>query len=162
MLSGDFRNRGYMMLTVIEKVIFLQGIPEFAEIPTEQLGHIASITEEIELEPNTTIVEQDEPSEALYFVIEGEVSVKRNGREIMRYGEKDPIGVWSLFDDEQPNIATAVTIEPTRLLKIHREDFLEVVADYVEITQGIFKSLARRIRKVGQQILEQPGREDSG
>lgn len=136
------------MLNTIEKVIFLQGIPEFAEIPVEQLSHIASITEEIELEPDTTLIEQGEPSEDLYFVIEGAVSIRIDGREIMRYGEKEPIGVWSLFDDEQPNIATVVTLEPTRLLKINREDFLEVVADYVEITQGIFKSLARRIRKI--------------
>ena len=37
------------MLTIIEKVIFLQGIEAFGEIPTEQLSHIASITEEIEV-----------------------------------------------------------------------------------------------------------------
>ncbi|MFC1717813.1 Crp/Fnr family transcriptional regulator [Candidatus Poribacteria bacterium] len=151
-----------MMLNTIEKVIFLQGIQEFAEIPVEQLSHIASITEEIELEPDTTLVEQDEPSEDLYFVLEGKVSVNRDGQEIMTYEENVPIGVWSLFDDERPNIATVVTLETTRLLRIHREDFLEVVADYVEITQGIFKSLARRIMKVFEQTLEQPGREDSG
>ena len=150
------------MLTTIEKVQFLLGISEFAEVPTEQLSHIASITEEIEVEPDTTLIKQDEPAEALYFVLEGEVSVRRDGREIMRYSEKEPIGIWSLFDDEQPNIATAVAVAPTRLLKIDRENFLEVVADYVEITQGIFKSLTRRIRKVGTDILKQPGREDSG
>lgn len=150
------------MLTTVEKVIFLQDIPEFAEIPTEQLSHIASITEEKELEQGATLIEQDEPAEALYFVIEGKVRLLRDGRELMEVGEKGVIGTWSLFDDELPNIATAVIAEPTRLLRIGREDLLEIVADYVEITEGIFKSLARRIRKVGQQILEQPGREGSG
>jgi CRP-like cAMP-binding protein len=150
------------MLTVIEKVIFLHDIEAFAEVPTEQLSHIASITEEIELEPDTTLIQQDEPAEAFYFVVEGKVSLRRNGREIMVAGEKEDIGTWSLFDNELPNIATAVILEPTRLLKIDREDFFEIVADYVEITQGIFKSLVRRIREIGQQILEQPGREDSG
>jgi CRP-like cAMP-binding protein len=150
------------MLTTIEKVIFLQDIPEFAEVPTEQLSHIASITEEVEREPDTTLIKQDEPAEALYFVIEGKVRLVRDGRELMEVGEKGVIGTWSLFDDELPNIATAVIAEPTRLLRIGREDFLEIVADYVEITEGIFKSLARRIRRVGQQILEQSGREGSG
>jgi len=150
------------MLTTIEKVIFLQDIPEFAEIPTEQLSHIASITKEVELEPGTTLIKQDEPAEALYFVIEGKIRLLRDGRELMEVGEKGVIGTWSLFDDELPNIATAVITEPLRLLRIGREDFLEIVADYVEITEGIFKSLARRIRKVGQQILEQPGKEGSG
>jgi len=149
------------MLTIIEKVIFLQDIEAFAEIPTEQLSHIASITEESELEPNAILIRQDEPAESLYFVVEGRIRLLRNGREIMEVGEKEVIGAWSLFDDELPNIATAETVEPTRLLKIDREDFLEVVADYVEITEGIFKSLARRIRRVGQKILEQPVKEDS-
>jgi CRP-like cAMP-binding protein len=150
------------MLTIIEKVIFLQDIEAFAEIPTEPLSHIASITEEIELEPGTTLIRQDEPAEAFYFVVEGKVRLDRDGREFMEAGEKQVIGTWSLFDNELPNIATAVILEPTRLLKIDREDFLGIVADYVEITQGIFKSLARRVRRVGQQILEQPGKGDSG
>jgi len=149
------------MLTVIEKVIFLQDIEAFAEIPTEQLSHIASITEEIELEPDATLIRQDEPAEALYFIIEGKVSLVRNGQEYMEVGEKEVIGTWSLFDNELPNIATAVIVEPTRLLKINREDFLEIIADYVEITEGILKSLTRRIGRLGK-ILEQPGREDSG
>ena len=146
------------MLTIIEKVIFLQNVEAFKEIPIEQLSHIASITEEIELESGATLIQQGEPAEALYFVIEGRVSLERDGQEL---GEKEDIGTWSLLDDE-PNIATAVTLEPTRLLKIDREEFFEIVADYVEITRGIFKALTRRIRSIGQQILEQPGREDSG
>ena len=150
------------MLTRIEKAIFLQDIEAFAEIPPEQLSHIASIAKELELEPDTALIKQDEPADSLYFVIEGRVRLERDGREIMQYGEKEDIGIWSLLDDEQPNIATAVTIEPTRLLKIDREQFFEIVADYVEITQGIFKSLARRIRGTVQQILDQSGREGSG
>jgi CRP-like cAMP-binding protein len=150
------------MLTTIEKVIFLQAIPEFAEIPLEQLRHIASIAEEIELEPETTLIKQDEPAESLYFIINGKIRLERNGREYAEFGESKAFGFWSLLDDEQPNIATAVTLETTQLLKIDREDFFEVVGDYVEIAQGIFKSLTRRIRGIGQQILEEPGRGDSG
>lgn len=146
------------MLTIIEKVIFLQEIEAFAEIPTEQLSHIAVITEEIELEPETTLIKQDEPAEALYLIIEGKVRLLRDGRPFMELGRKEVIGAWSLFDDESPNIATAVIAEPTRLLRIDREDFLEIVADYIEITKGIFKSLARRIRRIGQQILVNQGK----
>ena len=132
------------MLTIIEKVIFLQAIPEFAEIPTEQLGHIASITREVEFGADKTLIR-----------LQGKVRLDRDGREIMIAGEKGVIGTWSLFDREQPNIATAVTLEPTRFLKINREEFFDVVADYVEIAQGIFKSLAKRVRGI-QQILEKP------
>lgn len=142
------------MLTIIEKVIFLQDVDVFAEITTEQLSHIAAITEEIEFEPGTTILERDEPGEALYLVLEGKVRLHRDGREIWVAEEKGIFGSWALFDNEQPNIATATALEPTRVLKIDREEFYEVVADYVEITQGIFKWLARRVRQVGEKIIK--------
>ena len=142
------------MLTIIEKVIFLQDVDVFAEITTEQLSHIAAITEEIEFEPDTTILERDEPGEALYLIVEGKVRLHRDGLEIMVAEEKGVFGSWALFDNEQPNIATATALEPTRVLKIDREEFYEVVADYVEITQGIFKWLARRVRQVGEQIIK--------
>ncbi len=141
------------MLTVIEKVVFLQDIDAFAEIPIEQLTHIASITKEVPLEPGDTLIKQDEPAEALYFIVEGKIRMLRNERSI-EVGKKDVIGAWSLFDDELPNFFTAVAVEPTLLLRIDREDFLDIVADYVEITEGIFKSLARRIYRFSQQILE--------
>jgi CRP-like cAMP-binding protein len=150
------------MLTVIERAVFLQDIDDFSQIPTEQLGYIASITKEIELGPDITLVEQDEPSEALYFIVEGKVRLLVNGRQITELGEKGVIGTWSLFDDESPNIATAVTVEPTRLLKIDRREFFEIVADYVEITEGILKSLARKVRRIGQQVFEQPEKGGSG
>ena len=78
------------MLTIIEKVVFLQDIPAFAEVPTEQLSHIASITEEIELEPGAVLIRQDEPAEALYFIVNGKLRFDLNGREIMEVGEKNP------------------------------------------------------------------------
>ena len=55
------------MLTIIEKVVFLQDIPAFAEVPTEQLSHIASITEESELEPDVVLIKRrgHEVAEAL-------------------------------------------------------------------------------------------------
>ena len=141
------------MLTVIEKVVFLQDIDAFAEIPIEQLTHIASITKEVPLEPDDTLIKQDEPAEALYFIVEGKIRMVRNERSI-EVGEKGVIGAWNLFDDELPNFFTAVALEPTLLLRIDREDFLDIVADYVEITEGIFKSLARRLYRFSQQILE--------
>ena len=42
------------MLTVVEKVIFLQNVDVFAEIPTEQLSYLAAIAEEAKVNPKRT------------------------------------------------------------------------------------------------------------
>jgi CRP-like cAMP-binding protein len=60
---------------------------------------------------------------------------------------KDVFGAWALFDDE-PRVATATTLEDTRLLQIDKEDFIDLLADHVEITQSILKVMVRRLRKL--------------
>ena len=46
---------------------------------------------------------------------------------------------------------TAKTAEDTRLLRIGRDDFYDLLSDNVEITAAVFATLAKRFRKlVGQ------------
>jgi CRP-like cAMP-binding protein len=46
---------------------------------------------------------------------------------------------------------TATTAEDTRLLRIGRDDFYELLSDNVEITTAVFSTLVKRFRKlVGQ------------
>jgi len=41
---------------------------------------------------------------------------------------------------------TATTLEDAHLLKIDKEDFVDLLADHVQITQAILKTMARRLR----------------
>ena len=139
------------MLTTVEKVIFLQDIDIFELTSTENLGHIAAITDEIDLASGTTIFTEGEFPDSMFLVIRGKVRMTREGEEIMVAQEKDVFGTWALFDDE-PRVATAVTIEDTHLLRIDKEDFIDLLADHVEITQSILKTLARRLRQLMTRI----------
>jgi CRP-like cAMP-binding protein len=64
-------------------------------------------------------------------------------------GPGEAIGAWALFDD-QPRALTAVTVEPSHLLRIDREQFFDVLSDHAGIAQGIFKALVRRIRSLAE------------
>ena len=46
---------------------------------------------------------------------------------------------------------TAKTIEDTRLLRIGRDDFYDLLADNSEITSAIFSTLVKRFRKLVEQ-----------
>ncbi|NIM91709.1 MAG: cyclic nucleotide-binding domain-containing protein [Candidatus Aminicenantes bacterium] len=139
------------MLTTVEKVIFLQDIDIFEYTSTENLAHIATITDEIEFKANKTIFKEGEFPDAMYMVIEGSVSLTRENQEVMVAKQKDVFGTWALFDDE-PRVATAATLEDTRLLQIDKEDFIDLLADHVEITQSILKVMAKRLRKLMTRI----------
>jgi CRP-like cAMP-binding protein len=133
------------MLTTVEKVIFLQDIDIFESTTTENLAHIAAITEEVEFKKDQVIFKEGEFSDALYLVIDGQVRLEREKKLVMIAKGKDVFGTWALFDDE-PRVVTANTIEDCHLLKIDKEDFYDLLADHVQITQGILKTMAKRLR----------------
>ncbi len=133
------------MLTTVEKVIFLQDIDIFESTTTENLAHIAAITEEVEFKKDQSIFKEGEFSDALYLVIDGQVRLERENKLVMIAKGKDVFGTWALFDDE-PRVVTATTLEDTHLLRIDKEDFVELLADHVQITQGILKTMTRRLR----------------
>ncbi len=133
------------MLTTVEKVIFLQDIDQFKSISTANLAYLAAITEETEAEKDNILFKEGDISDSMYMVIEGKVRLHRDDKDVMVAGYKDVFGTWALFDDE-PRVVNAVALEPVKLLRIDKEDFLDLLADHVEITQGIFKALVRRLR----------------
>jgi CRP-like cAMP-binding protein len=135
------------MLTTVEKVIFLQDVDIFEHTSTEDLAHVAAITEELGFGPNSTIFKEDDISDAMYMVVEGRVRLTRVGQEVMVARHEDVFGTWALFDDE-PRVVTATTLEECRLLKIDKEDFIDLLADHVQITRSILKTMVQRLRNL--------------
>jgi len=133
------------MLTVVEKVIFLQDVDIFSEVPTEQLAYLAAIAEEETHAKDKVIYQDQEPADGMYLVVEGKVRLHRGVLEIMVAGSGDPFGTWALFDDE-PRVGTATPVEETRVLRLNKEDFIDLLADNVGITQGVLKALVKRVR----------------
>jgi CRP-like cAMP-binding protein len=64
--------------------------------------------------------------------------------------QNEVLGAWALFDDA-PMPVTARTVEETRLLRIARDDFYDLLSDNVEITATIFSTLVKRFRRLVEQ-----------
>ncbi len=139
------------MYTVIEKVIFLQNVEVFFEVPTEQLAYLAAIAEEISCIKGDDIFKAEELSDAMYLVLDGKVRLHRKEEEVTVVGQNEAFGTWAMFDEE-PRVVTATAIEDTRLLRIYTEDFYDLLADNVQITQGIFKALVKRMRTLIERV----------
>lgn len=146
------------MLTTIEKVFFLQEIEIFKHIRTEDLAHIAGITDETTVPSGTVIFREGQVSDSMFMVLEGRVRLHRSGEEVMVAGHKDVFGTWALFDDEL-RIVTATTLEDCRLLRIDKEDFLDLLMDHVRIIEGILKAMVKRLRSLMARV---GGREGQG
>lgn len=135
------------MLSVVEKVIFLQNVDVFSEVPTEQLAFLAAIAEEREVDAGERVYAEQEPSDSMYLVLEGKVRLHKGEIEVTLAESKAAFGTWALFDDEH-RLTTATAVEPTRLLRIDKEEFIDVLAENVEVTQGVLKAIVKRLRGV--------------
>lgn len=139
------------MLTTIEKVIFLQNIDVFAEVPSEQLALLASIAEEEDYSQDEIVYREDEPADALYLVLDGKVRLHRGEQEISQATNKDAFGTWALFDEE-PRVVTATVVEDALLLRVDREDFVDIMADNVQIAQGVMRTIVKRLRNLVERV----------
>ncbi len=135
------------MLTAVEKVIFLQDVDIFQLISTEDLARVATITEEIEYKDGQELFKINDLSDSMYMVIEGKVKMDRDDQTVMIAAHKDVFGTWALFDDET-RVVNATVIEQSTLLKIDKDDFIDLLADNVRITQSVLKAMVVKLRNL--------------
>ncbi len=64
----------------------------------------------------------------------------------------DIFGTWALFDDE-PRVLAAEAIEDSRLLRIDRGEFNDLLSDDVRIAQGIIRTVARKLRELAERAV---------
>lgn len=53
----------------------LRGLPYFSDLPEDLLLAVCELSEQIEIGPETTLIEEGSSSEEMYVVIEGELVV---------------------------------------------------------------------------------------
>jgi CRP-like cAMP-binding protein len=79
-------------------------------------------------------------------VTTGEIGL-HGGGEHMAMAPEQAFGTWALIDEE-PARLTAQANRPSRLLRITRSDFHDLMADHPELALGMLQGLARRMRSL--------------
>jgi CRP-like cAMP-binding protein len=138
-------------LNIVEKVIALEGVELLRGLSPEQLARIGSIAREEKFPPGKVVLDPGKPADALYVIVDGAVELSRSGQVLTVARQNEVLGAWALFDESDPMPVTAKTTEDTRLLRIGRDDFYDLLSDNSEITSAIFSTLVKRFRKLVEQ-----------
>jgi CRP-like cAMP-binding protein len=147
------------VISTVEKVLFLKQVDLFGAIPGEELVRVAQIAEEIDYEPEDTVMTEGEIGDSMYLIVAGKVRVQKGAQTIVELGEKECVGEMAILDSE-PRSATVRAMEAVTALKIEREDFYELMNERIEIAHGIIKVLTRRLRRTTTQQRSDPPRPD--
>jgi CRP-like cAMP-binding protein len=133
------------MLLTLEKVAILKSADIFAHTPDFVLASVAAIAEEVDLDPGETFIQKDALEDDMYVIIEGEVRVHDGDRTIATLGEGQVVGEMEVLAPS-PRLASVTAATETRLFRLNKEAFEEVMADRHEIAQSIIRMLIERLR----------------
>jgi CRP-like cAMP-binding protein len=134
-------------MTIVERVLLLEGIELFKEVTTEQLSFIAAIGREIEVLAGTVLYSENDPADGLYVLISGR-AVAMLGEDVIELIEPNGSFGMAAFFDDSPRLTSALVLEQSRLLFVSRDDFYDVLTDHVEIIQNILKQLVQHVRRL--------------
>ncbi len=133
------------MLLTIEKVAILKSADIFTQTPDYILASVAAIVEEMDLEPGEMFIHKDALEDDMYIIIEGEVKVHDGDKIIANLSEGTVVGEMEVLSPA-PRLASVSAVSETRLFRIQKEAFDEVMADRYEIAQGVIQVLVERLR----------------
>jgi CRP-like cAMP-binding protein len=125
----------------------LGGVPLFAGLNRRHLGKVAALGRIRRFYDGTSIIRSGDAGDALFVVLEGEVSVRRPGMAELRLGPGSFFGEMSLLDSA-PRSATIVAKGSVVCLAIGQSRFSKLLHTEPAIAVALLKEVAARLRKV--------------
>jgi CRP-like cAMP-binding protein len=117
----------------------------FSALPAESLLPVASLSWEVSLDADEELFKEGDLGDALYVIVQGTVRIIRSGRVIAKLPAGECVGEMAALDWE-PRSATVVADVPTRLIRLDRNDLMDLLRDHPELVRGLAQVLVQRIR----------------
>lgn len=134
----------------------LKSVPFFANLNESEISSLASKLIIRRFSPNQIIFHLGDPAGLLYIISTGKVKISHSTAEgqeavLAILGAGDFFGELALLDDS-PRSASAETLEDTKTLTLHRDEFLNYLDNNPAFARHVLNVLARRIRHLNNQI----------
>ena len=134
----------------------LRTVPIFSELSDEDISSLAHLALRKRYPKDTVVFFENEEGDFFFTILEGRIKVTilgDDGREVILsvLGPGDFFGEMALLDNE-PRSATAIAVEESELLSLHRSDFQSVLNDNKSITSALIRVLSARLRRANHQI----------
>ncbi len=152
-------------MSLQEEAELLRQVPLFADISPAQLKLLAFASERIAFEPGQVLFNEGEAADAAYVIVEGEaevlVAAPGGAVTVARLSQRDFVGEIGILC-EVPRTATVRATTRLATLKISKELFFKLVAEFPNMALAIMRELGRRIDATNKQLLAAIAQRDSG
>jgi CRP/FNR family transcriptional regulator, cyclic AMP receptor protein len=139
-----------------DTVGLLRRVSIFANVEEQALRELAALVITKDYPKETLVFGQDDPGDSMFVIASGQVKVVlygENGKEITLtfFRGGDIFGEMALLDD-LPRSANVMTTEPSQLLILKREAFIEHLKHCPATAINVLSVLCKRLRKADEVI----------
>jgi CRP/FNR family cyclic AMP-dependent transcriptional regulator len=100
----------------------LERCPFFADLSRSELRDLAKVTEDMEVEEGKALTREGAAGSEFFVIVDGDVSVTKDGSEVRTLGPGDFFGEISLLED-RPRTATVTAKTRLRFFVLTRQAF---------------------------------------
>jgi CRP-like cAMP-binding protein len=135
-----------MTMSTIERVVALQRVALFADVPGRVLAAVARRASELDVDADTPVIVEGAVEDHLYTVVRGRLRVHHGDRDVTTLGPGSTVGELAALVPE-PRSASVTALEPTSLLRIDKRVLDELLADRPALASGIIAALVAMVRE---------------
>lgn len=136
-----------------EKFEHIAAIPLFSKLSDRQLRQVAKLADEVTVEAGRVLHREDAPGgKELLIIVDGEVTVERQGELLARLGPGEFLGEMSILDNK-PHSATVTAATDTVLLTLTSQAFKGILDDLPGLKDRIIQGLVERLRDADDRII---------
>jgi CRP-like cAMP-binding protein len=119
--------------------------PLFSSLSRPELVELAKRTEDMEVAEGKVLAREGEIGQEFFVIVDGEVSISKDGQEIRRLGSGEFFGEVALVWDSARRTATVTATAPLRFFVLTRQSFRGLVGSHPEIEQRVLEALEQRV-----------------
>ena len=126
--------------TVIGQYSFFDGLDQ------SQIDIVMPLVQQAEYEAGTDIIVEGKHNDRIYFILDGQVAVLKQGIILMRLGKGDVFGELEVLD-VSPVEATVKTLAATKVMTLSIDALGEIFEKELKIYSFLLTNLARDVSR---------------
>jgi CRP/FNR family cyclic AMP-dependent transcriptional regulator len=132
-----------------DKATALGRAPLFQNLARADLVELAKLTEDLEVGDGKVLAREGEIGQEFFVIVDGEVVVTKDGKEVRRLGPGDFFGEIALIWESPRRTATVAAAGPVRFFVLTRQAFRGLIDHHPDIEGKVLEALEERTTESG-------------
>ena len=147
-------------MTLEAEVQTLRQVPMFKDIDPARLKLLAFTSERVQFAERQRFFSQGDASDSAYVILEGRADVllttPTGEIKVAELEGNALVGEMGILSDT-PRSATIMASQPTTALRIDRRVFLELLAQFPQMSLAVMRELAKRLEQTNAKLVAKSG-----